>query len=284
MPNRMIRDEILESERVLSLPADVRWFFLSVLLTADDLGLFEATDFKLARRATLSPDQAARYLSMLVDVDLVRLYMVDGKRYGFLPRFRQRLQIKRSRYPLPPAALVKDDDAFNKINNLGADPADAQRRSTDVQPSEVEEEEKKKGIGDSTSTRSHHLVGETPTEPMPDCPHLRLLELFVEKAPSLPRPMPELWAGTKAKNLRARWRWVMTARRTTGKRAGQRYATNEDEGVEFFARFFAYVEGSDFLTGRDEAWSGCSLDWLVKESNFGKVLQGNYENKAKVAA
>jgi hypothetical protein len=279
MPNRMIRDEILESERVLSLPADVRWFFLSVVLTADDLGLFEATDFKMARRATLSPDQAARFLSMLVDVDLVRLYIVDGKRYGFVPRFRQRLQIKRSRFPLPPAALMQDDqDTLNKINNLAHDTTDGQPLSTVVQPSEAEE--KKKGIGVSNSSSSQHLVGLRPTDPIPDCPHLKLLELFAEKVPSLPQPMPELWAGTKAKNLRARWRWVMTACRTTGKRAGHRYATTADEGIAFFARFFAFVEESDFLTGRDGAWSNCCLDWLVKESNFSKVMQGNYAPKA----
>jgi hypothetical protein len=114
MPNRMIRDEILESERVLSLPADVRWFFLSVLLTADDLGLFEATDFKLARRATLSPDQAGRFLSMLVDADLVRMYVVERRRYGFIPRFRQKLQIRKSKCPLPPASLFSDDEDMQK--------------------------------------------------------------------------------------------------------------------------------------------------------------------------
>lgn len=95
--------------------------------------------------------------------------------------------------------------------------------------------------------------------------------------------MVELWAGTKAKNLRARWRWVLTARRSTGKRAGQRYATTEAEALDFFARFFAFVEASDFLTGRDGVWHGCSLDWIVKQSNFDKVYQGNYVNKAVTA-
>lgn len=45
MPNRMIRDGILESEAVLSLPAEARWLYVSVLLSADDIGLFEATPF-----------------------------------------------------------------------------------------------------------------------------------------------------------------------------------------------------------------------------------------------
>jgi len=279
----MIRGEVLDSERVLALPFEARWFFFALLLTADDLGLLEATDFKLARSATLTPTQAALYLQMLSDSDLVRLYVADGKRYGFLPRFRQRLQIKRSRFPLPPAALVADDPVIlRKINDLALDPTDGQPLSTVGKPSEAEAEE---GIGGSSSSKTHHLVGadgasRAGAEPIPDCPHLQILALFSEKVPSLPQPIPELWAGTKAKNLRARWRWVLTAKRSGGKKAGQRYATSEAEAIDFFGRFFGYVEASDFLTGRDDAWHGCSLDWLVKESNFAKVVQGNYENKA----
>lgn len=281
---RMIRGEVLDSERVLALPYEARWFYFSLLLTADDLGLLEATDFKLARHATMTPAQAATCLQLLCDSDLVRLYVAaDGKRYGLMPRFRQRLQIKRSRFPLPPAALVADDPVIlRKINDLANESTDGQRVSTVSKPSEAEEEEV--GIGGSSSSKTHHLVGADGAsgggEAIPDCPHLRILALFAEKVPSLPQPMPELWSGTKAKNLRARWRWVLTARRSSGRKAGQRYATTEVEAIDFFARFFGYVEASDFLTGRDDAWHGCSLEWLVKESNFAKVVQGNYENKA----
>jgi hypothetical protein len=278
--NRMIRGEVMESERVLALPYEARWFFWSILMTADDLGLFEATDFKMARNATMTPAQAGLCLQMLADTDLVRLYIVDGKRYGFLPRFRQRLQIKRSKFDLPPAALVADEPAIlRKINDLASDPP----LETRGQPSEAEEEAEE-GIGVSSSSKTQHLVGaggaSRIAEPVPDCPHQRLLAMFIEAVPSLPAPMSELWAGTKAKNLRARWRWVLTAKRSGGKKAGQRYATTEAEGLEFFGRMFAYVESSDFLSGRDGRWHGCSLDWIVKESNFAKVLQGNYENKA----
>lgn len=276
---RMIRGEVLESERVLALPYEARWFFWSLLMTADDLGLFEATEFKLARNATMATAQASLCMQVLADADLARLYMADGKRYGFLPRFRQRLQIKRSRFPLPPAALVADEPAIlKKINDLALNPP----LETGGQQSEAEAEAEV-GIGVSSSSKTQHLVGaggaSGAVDPVPDCPHQRLLELFAEKAPTLPQPMLELWAGTKAKNLRARWRWVLTAKRSSGSRAGQRYATNQDEALNFFARFFGYVEASDFLTGRSDVWHGCSLDWLVKQSNFDKVLQGNYENK-----
>lgn len=145
MPSRLIRDEMLESESVLSLPVEARWFYVTILLSADDLGLFEATSFKLARRADIRRESGEALLIMLADADLVRLYEVNGKRFGFIPRFRQRLQIKRLRYPQPPIALLQDDeDALNKINNLTSNPTVGQRMvnssPTAAQPSEPEPE------------------------------------------------------------------------------------------------------------------------------------------------
>jgi len=110
---------------------------------------------------------------------------------------------------------------------------------------------------------------------LPDCPHVALIDLFGQVLPELPQPKPEMWDGKSAEYLRARWRWVLTAK----KRSGARYATSRDEGVDWFRRFFTYVSGSDFLMGRRGDFT-CSLQWLVKAANFEKVVQGNYENKA----
>lgn len=110
---------------------------------------------------------------------------------------------------------------------------------------------------------------------VPDCPHIRLIEVFGERLPSLPQPKPELWSGKSADAMRARWRWLMTAKR--GK-DGARYATTEDEGVAWMGRFFGYVSKSDFLMGRQGSFV-CSLQWLMKADNFNKVVQGNYDNR-----
>jgi len=109
----------------------------------------------------------------------------------------------------------------------------------------------------------------------PPCPHSQILELFGQHLPELPQPKPELWTGQRQRDLLARWKWLLTAK----KKNGDRYAENTEQGLAWFARFFAYVAKSDFLSGRSGKWTACDLGWLLKQENFIKVTQGNYENK-----
>lgn len=148
MPNRLIRDGLLESEAVLSLTIEARWLYIAICLTADDMGLFEATEFKLARRADLKKEHIERLLSMLNDVDLIRLYSDGKKSYGIIPKFKQRLQIKRIKYPIPPEQLYLDDEdaieKFNKLKTLASKTTVVQQIDnsclSDVQRSEPEPE------------------------------------------------------------------------------------------------------------------------------------------------
>lgn len=110
---------------------------------------------------------------------------------------------------------------------------------------------------------------------IPNCPHLKLIDLYGKHLPELPQPKPELWDGKNASAMRQRWKWLLTATR----RNGERYATNEAEALDWFDRFFGYVAKSDFLTGRNGRWQNCDLGWLMNQTNFAKVVQGNYENR-----
>lgn len=74
----------------------------------------------------------------------------------------------------------------------------------------------------------------------------------------------------------------MSACHEKGKRKGERMATTEAEGVDWFGRFFDYVSHSDHLMGRNGKWAS-DLIWLVNKSNFEKVIQGSYENQKAAA-
>jgi predicted phage replisome organizer len=42
---------------------------------------------------------------------------------------------------------------------------------------------------------------------------------------------------------------------------------------------FRMARDSDFLSGRNNRWHGCSFDWLINKTNALKVLEGTYANK-----
>ena len=44
---------------------------------------------------------------------------------------------------------------------------------------------------------------------------------------------------------------------------------------------FRKANASSFLNGSSKAWNGASFDWLINQSNFVKVLEGNYDDKRR---
>lgn len=106
-----------------------------------------------------------------------------------------------------------------------------------------------------------------------NCPHQEILRLFAKRLPNMPQP--RIWKAKRAKDLADRWKWVLSAKREDG----TPYATDKESALDFFDRFFAYVAESDFLTGRNGAWTGCDLPWLVKEDKFANIISGKYDNR-----
>lgn len=54
-----------------------------------------------------------------------------------------------------------------------------------------------------------------------------------------------------------------------------------DYGFEAIIDVFKKAEESDFLSGRNGRWQNCGFDWLIKENNFIKVMEGTYDNRDK---
>lgn len=50
--------------------------------------------------------------------------------------------------------------------------------------------------------------------------------------------------------------------------------------LDDFIELFRKAEASNFLKGANERNWTASFDWLIKDSNMAKVLEGNYDNKA----
>ena len=113
MPDRIVRDELLTSERYWSVSIQAQQLYIHLLLVVDDAARFSGKNFTL--RASCFPgraidaDELERMLTELVDADLIRVYLSTGDRYIFIPRFRNRKRyFSSSKFPPPP----------NEINDL----------------------------------------------------------------------------------------------------------------------------------------------------------------------
>jgi hypothetical protein len=123
MPNRILRDALLDSERYLSLSsAESRLLFVEMLLLADDYGLMPAGWMFIARRTSVGTGKPAAaiqtLLQELADADMIRLYRVDNLStgagwYAYIPRFYNWPRAFKSKWPLPP-----DELGGNEIKHL----------------------------------------------------------------------------------------------------------------------------------------------------------------------
>lgn len=148
MPDRIVRDELLESDRWLNVPRNThRLAFVCLLLQADALGNMEGSDGRLWRlwRDTLKLDARtaiAEILEALLSQDLIRLYEVDGKRLIHIPRYRQRLRYLGSVSPPSPWTTEDQKQRLEKRSPgasqvvTGRAPAEVKRREVEVKRSE----------------------------------------------------------------------------------------------------------------------------------------------------
>jgi hypothetical protein len=136
------------------------------------------------------------------------------------------------------------------------------------QEQEQEQEERGKPL-----VASPAVAGPSPVrQAMPACPSARLVDLYHERLPELPRV--RLMTDARSKALQRRWRWVLTSRREDG----QPRACDAGQAVDWFDRFFERARSSDFLMGRGgrgaghEGWQ-CDLDFLLSDKGLKLVVE-----------
>ena len=164
MSDRIIRDEILESERFVVELRDVfkrasikldspnlqacvaRMAYVALLLKADALGNLEGGEARLGRlwgSFGIVDELVPTIRDALVEVDLVRLYSVDKKQYLHLPRYRQNLRYVKRVFPPSPWTTDQEKHALAK-NSRGehmvratSPPREHTVRTVEVKRSEV---------------------------------------------------------------------------------------------------------------------------------------------------
>lgn len=104
MPNRVIREGWLESDRIDSLDPQAERFFLRLCLRSDDFGRFHAAPQLLKSmlfplKEDIRGADMTRCLAACEKAGLVRCYEVAGKRFLEIDNFDQRLRAKVSKFP-----------------------------------------------------------------------------------------------------------------------------------------------------------------------------------------
>lgn len=103
-----------------------------------------------------------------------------------------------------------------------------------------------------------------PLNKQPDnCPHQEIIALWHELMPEL--TTVKTWNEKRAKMLKARWN-------------GKDMYGNKFNNLKFWRKYFEYIRESDWLMGKTGSGWSATLEWVITESNFNKIIEGTYHN------
>jgi len=105
----------------------------------------------------------------------------------------------------------------------------------------------------------------------PGCNHQAVISLYHQHLPTLRKV--EVWNTARQGYLRQRWREVAAD-------IGQSRPATAEAILEWWEGFFQHINKSKFLTGKVNSKDGraflADLEWIIKPSNFAKIVEGKY--------
>lgn len=244
-----------------------------VLTVFDDWGRAEANIKKLKALTfpamqNITYDVIENALTLYDAVGLIELYEVDGKRYMAVPLEKwYKYQTHMNRKNRRPGAdkLSSDFPAPQESPQIPTGPRGAPwcpvpSPSPSPSPLPLKElKDKECNFASNDASPSHKdnldssLSGKAPVD--------EIVELYNSTCTSLPKVQKV--TDKRKREIRMRWKSY--------------------PDLETFRRLFQKAQESDFLSGRSGRWTGCNFDWLLKEANMVKVLEGCYDNRGSPA-
>ena len=142
------------------------------------------------------------------------------------------------------------------------------KRSTDVQPTNKQEPITNNQVNKDICPPDGEL-GQI--KKLPDCEHKGVIELYHQWLPTLRKV--EVWNATRQGYLRQRWREV-------AEELAQDKSIDTTHVLNWWGEFFQHIGKSKFLTGKVNSKDGraftADLEWILKPSNFAKIVEGKY--------
>jgi uncharacterized protein YdaU (DUF1376 family) len=106
---------------------------------------------------------------------------------------------------------------------------------------------------------------------IPPCPHQEIISIYHNTLPELPKVLS--WNKTRESYLKQRWRQLFV----------EFECKSSEEGLDWFKNdFFQFVRDSKFLMGKVQSKDRkpflADLEWMIKPTNFTKIIERKYEN------
>lgn len=163
MPNRVLREGILSSDRVNLLDAPAEVFYRRLMSVVDDFGRFDARPVMLKvscfplRADTVREADISRWIAICEKAGLIALYVANGRPYVEMLDFRQSVRAKTSKYPGRPPGTPS---ASHVLSMCDADATQMQRtRDAHAPVVEVEVE--------GEDERARHRIAKARPVPLP---------------------------------------------------------------------------------------------------------------------
>lgn len=248
---RSIKPEIWTDEKFVELSPLARLLFIGLWNFADDYGRMSYSPTRI--KLQILPADSTEVSELLGEIrrnGMVVVYIVEGKEFLQISGWENHQKVDKrsaSKYPSPHKTPPNSaEDSRKKALDQGGDQGRDQG-------------EDQGGEGSSPASAG----GAKPDGSA--CPHQQIIALYHTHLPMGREVKTNLWNGTRAKHLQARWR-----------------EDKQRQSIEWWENFFAYCAKSPFLTSQIPPRQGrtpfqVSLDWIVEPGNFVKIIEGAYE-------
>lgn len=269
MANRVLRDWT-NSDKIDLLSFHAEVFFTRLIMKVDDFGCFYSdTRLLKANLFPLKLDKVreadlTRWMAECQKAGLIVLYTHNQKKYLQINDFRQRLDKAKAKFPLPTENQLNND--FPEVGN-------------DF-PAETETNPKQ-----NPKRKSFVVACATPTASESDYKELvkdldgkelkviwsGLKDFIDTHKPNFIEPYFDAW------NLYAGFYKLSRAEIINDDRK-KKFRTRIAEPGFDFIKVLEKIKLSDLLLGKTGKWR-VSFDWILEnQSNYIKILEGNYDN------
>lgn len=253
MPWFRMYADFLNDPKMIALAFDDQRHFIGVLALKCDGALDDVADGDLLDRIVAQRLWVDQSIIRDVKRRLVASGLIDA---NWQPLAWDRRQM-RSDKDLTGAERQRRYRESRNSNALRNAPSNASVTRLDTEiDTETDKEEPKHTYADAPVCMSESPPKST-AKPTTTCPHEKIVEIYHETLPALPRVRE--FGEPSRRTLKARWA-----------------EAKDRQNLDWWREFFGYVGRCPFLVGQVSDFRA-TLGWLIGPKNFAKVLNGQYE-------